>query len=126
MSKANEPVFPVTVTREYMEQTVGTTPDGLTKREYFVAAALNGVLASGYREVDTFAVAIAHADETLEALSQEPEKSVKPDFIQSLKDLRDCVGAPNFSSHTQMKEALVGAQELIEDIISRAEAQGGA
>lgn len=105
MSKANELAMKAYPTDGCFK----TEPEPIS--EYQFQVEMQAAFRRGYEEC---------------ALSQEPKQTVNQDFIQSLKDLRDCVGAPNFSSHTQMKEALVGAQELIEDIISRAEAQGGA
>lgn len=83
MSNGSEPVFPqetktITLNGE-MITLLGSS--GLTKREYFAAAALQGILANGRASlrsiesivIDSARVAVAQADALLRELSSNKE-----------------------------------------------------
>jgi hypothetical protein len=57
MTDPNEPAFPV------------ATNAGLTKREYFAAAALAGLVADGIRKSDVADFAVLVADQLIDALN---------------------------------------------------------
>ena len=66
----NEPISVITKHEEFAEI---LNTNGLTKREYFAAMALQGLLANGYRSFSIKAsiFAIEQADELIKALNGE-------------------------------------------------------
>lgn len=128
MSKSNEPAFPVTITPEYMDQTAGTTPDGLTKREYFAAHAPIKALIEMYfdRECATAEqcadVAKKYADALLTALSQE-HKSVNQEMLEALDRAHlQIIHLLNEGDFRRKVELDLG---YIVDAIAKAEGKGG-
>lgn len=77
-TEANEAANPTT-TANYMGANDGNTP-GLTKREYFAAMAMQGVVMQGehttnsHRTEFTAKDAVQYADALIEALNAEKEK----------------------------------------------------
>jgi hypothetical protein len=85
MSNANEPAFPM---QRYIPKEGGgfldlgeymAMPEGLTKREYFAAMALQGLLSWGPDAYDCKYVvaaraAVAHADSLIAALKLTPDE----------------------------------------------------
>jgi hypothetical protein len=68
MSKANVPAFPIVTSAGF-----GTAP-GLTKREYFAAVALQGLLAFEPASINVIVPdAVEYADALLAALERKPE-----------------------------------------------------
>lgn len=83
MSKANEPAFPASrrnwIGDSYNSSFESITSGGLTKREYFVAMAMQGVLASGGFSTQphwaflTAEAAFTVADEIIKRIEKEPK-----------------------------------------------------
>ena len=76
MSKADEPAFPTDEYRfdNYKDEFVGNLHSGLTKREYFAAMALQGIMANGdWTEREGAVIAVTCADLLLAALERKPE-----------------------------------------------------
>ncbi len=66
MSKADEPAFP-------FKRVNGPDDFGLTKREYFAAMAMQGMLANGKAFSWLATEAVDHADALMAALERKPE-----------------------------------------------------
>jgi len=62
MTKPNDPAFPVSPS-DY------SAKHGLTKREYFAAMAMQGLLADGKRSSDIFESSVNFADMLIEKLN---------------------------------------------------------
>lgn len=67
MTDPNEPAFPVE-----SGATNGAPYAGLTKREYFAAAALAGLVADGIPKQDAAAFAVLVADGLIDSLNAPP------------------------------------------------------
>lgn len=57
-----DPAFP---THDYFDEKLTGIVPGLTKREYFAAMALQGLLASGHKSFDIAAIEAVHASDVL-------------------------------------------------------------
>lgn len=129
MSKANEPAFPVMETFEKFDDDLGKYVEyqlpsgGLTKREYFAAKAMQGILRIRDRHIennmkDDALLAVDYADSLLSALTQE-EKSINKEMLEALKNLLDseCRANQCFrNKHTEGCDV-----DKYQDLISRAE-----
>ena len=76
MSKANEPAFPVEYGEGCLMLKAGERPRGLSKREYFAAKAMQGILAATVHAPYVVAgphipqLAVQHADALLAELAK--------------------------------------------------------
>lgn len=74
MKNKDQPVNPVTIQKEKGDDTVIVTYPGLTKREYFAAMAMQGLLANKFTsvwEIEKVCLhSIMYADELLKQLEK--------------------------------------------------------